>query len=203
MMMNKCAGLIAKIVGLTLVGLGGLGGCAITTPSEESQFFLLSSPAIPSQTFKASDVAEKTVIVGPIHFPDYLKRGSIISQVDAHRHDIAKLDQWGGSLEDEFEIALIKNLLKISPGKPFVSSSGVLPKRQNNQIKIDIYRFGRDSDHTVALEASWVWLNSRGDIVSAGSFRETAASSAGVKAQVSGMSMLVEQFAKQLLAAAP
>ena len=118
MMMNNSAGFIAKMVGLMAVGLGLLGGCAITTPSEESQFYLLSSPAIPSQTFVTADAADKTVIVGPIHFPDYLKRGSIISQVDLHRHDIAKLDQWGGSLEDEFEIALIKNLL--SMGIPLI-----------------------------------------------------------------------------------
>lgn len=80
-------------IGLTVVLVFFFSGCAISKPSDKSQFFLLSAPDLASQSYSADTAG--LVGVGPISFADYLKRSTIVIQQSANQYDIAKLDQWG------------------------------------------------------------------------------------------------------------
>jgi hypothetical protein len=173
-----------------------IGGCAISTPSAKSQFFLLSAPALPSQTYPA-DVS-KLVGVGPISFADYLKRSTIVIQQSANRYDIAKLDQWGGRLEDEFQLALLKNLLVNRPDTHFVSHSGMLSTQTFVQLKADIYRFDVTPQGQARIEASWAWVDKSNRLLAGGNYSATKNAGDTLEQNIAAMSGLVGLFAAEV-----
>lgn len=189
-----------------IVVIGGgmwITGCAISSPSEESRFYSLSSPEIPHQNFDQIRTKGQAIAVGPVYFPDHLKRASVVVIKEDNQYQIAKLDQWGGSLENEFETALVKNLLAMNPGKAFVLDSGMLSQRDDMQLKMDIYRFGATENGQVRLEASWGWVGHSGKLLSAGTFSESIKSGDVLKAQVAAMSHLVAMFAEEVSGTLP
>ncbi|PID43163.1 MAG: hypothetical protein CSA52_00585 [Gammaproteobacteria bacterium] len=196
---------VTRSIGVVLFFGYLLSGCAISSPSEESHFYLLSSPELNSTSCrtpgKVPDCVSENVIItsiGPIYFADYLKRSSVVTQSTNNQYEIAKLDQWGGSLEYEFEMALLKNMMAMNPRQRFVLDSGMLSRRSNHSLKIDVYRFDARKGNFARLEAAWSWVNQSGQEVVSGTFRENVRAGSSVEEQVMAMSSLVTLFARSL-----
>lgn len=187
--------------GCTMALVLFVGGCAISTPSDKSQFFLLSAPDLPSQLYPAD--TSKLIGVGPISFADYLKRSTIVIQQSANKYDIAKLDQWGGRLEDEFQLALLKNLLVNRPDKYFVAHSGMLSAQTVMQLKADIYRFDVTPQGQARIEASWAWVDKSNRMLAGGNYSARRDAGITLEQNISAMSGLVSLFAEEVSAKLP
>ncbi|MCP5206087.1 MAG: membrane integrity-associated transporter subunit PqiC [Hahellaceae bacterium] len=188
-------------IGLTVVLVFFFSGCAISKPSDKSQFFLLSAPDLASQSYSADTAG--LVGVGPISFADYLKRSTIVIQQSANQYDIAKLDQWGGRLEDEFQLALLKNLLVNRPDKHFVAHSGMLAAQTVVQLKADIYRFDVTPQGQARIEASWAWVDRSNRMLAGGNYSARKDAGITLEQKISAMSDLVGLFAEEVSAKLP
>ena len=140
--------------------------------------------------------------VGPIGFADYLKRHAIVTQRADHTYDVAKLELWGGSLEEEFQHALYKNLLSLLPQHRLQLSSSVLGGEVDLRLKAEVYRFDF-SAQSVRLEAEWGWYNIRNQRVSAGRFYQTRQAGASMEGNVRLMSELVSNLAREVATGLP
>lgn len=169
-----------------------LGGCAISTPSGDSRFFLLSAPQLPMQEFVSPGTG--LVAVGPVSFSDYLKRNTIVIQQSDFRYDIAKLDQWGGRLEDEFQLALLKNLVERRSDRYFVVYSGMLGGQAKLQLKADIYRFDVTPAGQARLEMVWAWVDRSNQFIAGGNFSGRRDAGITLEQNVAAMSELIKEF---------
>ncbi|PIE42843.1 MAG: hypothetical protein CSA50_08280 [Gammaproteobacteria bacterium] len=192
---------VSRLVGACFLSGFMFSGCTVLSPSEESHFYLLSSPGldVASRDGAVNPATNIITSVGPVRFADYLKRSSVVIQNSDNQYEIAKLDQWGGSLENEFEMALLKNLMASLPGQTFVLDSGMLAQRSNYNLKIDVYRFDGQKGKNARLQASWAWVNESG-VVASGVFADSVAAGTTVAEQVAAMSKLVARFAQSLSA---
>ncbi len=194
---------LANLFRSLLLGLVAwqISGCSITKPSEASQFYLLSAPALSGSVQQTG--AQTPLVVGPVGFADYLKRHALVTQRDRHTYDVAKLELWGGSLEEEFHVALYKNVQHLMPGRPVHLSAGVLAGSSDLRLKVEVYRFDFTSTGVARLEAEWGWFNGRNQPIVTGQFYQTQPTAASLEGNVQQLSALVALLAAEAIAHLP
>ncbi|WP_250655600.1 PqiC family protein [Alkalimarinus coralli] len=186
-----------QVIGLVL-SLLLMTGCATPTPSAKSEFYLLSSPSLPHRQI---DLNADLVVIGPVTIPDYLKRTSIVTLQSDTRYDIAKLEQWGGDLEGEIQMALLKNLSAIDSKKVYVQYSGLASTAEAYNLRIDILRFDAELGGVARLEASWAWLDQGRNVVSAGLYSKTGNAGITMEQAVAAQSELLKQLSQDIFEA--
>lgn len=189
---------LTLLLGATLVL--SLTGCATPTPSAKSEFYLLSAPALPHQSI---DLSSTLVLVGPITMADYLKRASIVLPLSEHRYDVAKLEQWGGSLENEFQTALVKNLSALDTKNVYVRYPGMVNISDHYNLRLDVLRFDAKVGGDARLEVSWAWVDKKSSVLAAGHFSRTTEAGGSVEQSVAAQSLLIQQLSQTLVAALP
>ncbi|UZE96499.1 PqiC family protein [Alkalimarinus alittae] len=171
-------------------------GCAAFKPSAESEFYLLSSPPLPQRQI---DLNSDLIVVGPITIADYLKRSSIVTSRTENHFDISKLDQWGGSLEGEVQLALLKNLSSLSADKTYVQYSGLASSMGTYSLRVDILRFDARLNGQARLEATWAWFDKNRKVVSAGQFSKNAPAGSTIEQTVAAQSELLKLLSQDAL----
>ncbi|MFD2230421.1 PqiC family protein [Alkalimarinus sediminis] len=174
-----------------------LMGCAAPKPSAESEFYLLSAPPLPHRQI---DLSADLIAVGPVTVADYLKRSSIVTSRSANHYDISKLDQWGGGLEGEIKLALLKNLSSLSADKTYVQYSGLANSAAAYNLRVDVLRFDATLDGQARLEASWAWMDKGRKVVSAGLFSKSLPAGSTIEQSVAVQSELLKQLSEEALA---
>jgi len=93
--------------------------------------------------------------VGPITLPKYFDRPQIVTRVEGNSLNQADLDQWGGDLNDNITRVLATNLsdLLATERVSLYPWSDRVPI--DYQVSLDITRFERDVDGSVALDVFW------------------------------------------------
>ena len=182
------------MIGLTLL----LVGCATPKPSAESEFYLLSAPPLPHRPI---DLNSALMVVGPITVADYLKRASIVTARSKNHYDISKLDQWGGDLEGEIQLTLVKHLLSLNPEKTYVQYSGLHNTQGAYNLSVDVLRFDATINGLARLEATWAWTDKHRKVVSAGLFSQSRDAGSSIEQSVSAQSELLKQLSQDVLKA--
>lgn len=184
-----------KWVGLTTLILL-MTGCAAPKPSAESEFYLLSSPSL---SHNAIDLNAELIVVGPITIADYLKRSSIVTSRTDHHYDISKLDQWGGGLEGEIQLALLKNLSSINTDRTYVQYSGLASTMGAYNLRVDVLRFDARLNDEARLEATWAWIDKNRKVTSAGQFSQSIPAGGTIEQAVAVQSELLRRLAHTVL----
>lgn len=186
-----------NVIGL-MVAVIMLTGCAAPKPSAKSEFYLLSGPALPHRHI---DLNAELIVVGPVTVSDYLKRSSIVTSRSANHYDISKLDQWGGGLEGEIKLALLKNLSSLSTDKTYVQYSGLANSAADYNLRVDVLRFDANLNGQARLEASWAWIDKGRKVVSAGQFSKTRPAGRTIEDAVAAQSVLLKSLSQDALGA--
>lgn len=168
-----------------------LGGCSISRPSKNSDTYVLNSRTMPGLVQTQSGLA--FVVVGPVTFADYLKRSSIVSRQQTMAKQ-AKFDVWAGALDDEFQIALVKNLSAYEANKVFVRYPTQVKSADSLRLVVDVMQFDSSSDGVARIEAVWGWLSSEGELLSGGNYANQAESGASATQITEALSQLVDEF---------
>src|SRR5215469_885734 len=91
-------------------------GCSPLAPQpDRSKFFILSPVAagvMPASTGGAS-TSQLTLGVGPISFPDYLRRPEIVTLNSPNQIDLSSEKRWGEPLDKDFSRVLTENLTRL------------------------------------------------------------------------------------------
>ncbi|OZG75113.1 hypothetical protein BTA51_01610 [Hahella sp. CCB-MM4] len=179
-----------------------LMSCSLTQPSADSRYYLLSAQSLPPTSEPGSNQLTESgqvYVIGPLNFADYLQRSSVVTRVSDTEYNVAKLEQWGGKIEDEFQIALLKNLSALMPDSRFMRYPSLVSLPSSISLRADIMRFDSQLNGSARLEASWAWVR-QNQVLSSGNFSRTLAAGSSTQSAVAAQSALIQSFAEALSA---
>jgi uncharacterized protein len=136
-------------------------GCSVLSPQpDRSQFFILSpvsdSAGTTARPASNSPDSQLTVGVGPVSFPDYLRRLAVVTRVAPNRIDFSDEKRWAEPLDKNFIRVLSENLATLLNTQRVEKYPWAIRTRVDYQIEVDVQRFETTSDGQSQLRASWI-----------------------------------------------
>jgi uncharacterized lipoprotein YmbA len=148
--------------GLKLFGICALAaGCTVLAPQpDHAKFFILTpisddAAATPPSTANSS----LAIGIGPIDFPDYLRRAEVVTRTAPNEIDLAADKRWAEPLDRNFTRVLAENLAHLLNTQKIEKYPWPRKTQVDYQIEIDVQRFDTSSDGQSKLIARWVIKN--------------------------------------------
>lgn len=180
---------------VVLLACTALAGCVTHQPVA---LYRLDNgvPHVPEQTGGAA------VLLGPVTLADYLQREVILQrQADGSLSDGAAQAQWAGSLEQDIDQLLLRQLawrlqsqqLELSPAREGFAHQA--------QIEIAITRLDSGPEQPAVLEAKWRVLDRHGKQQASRLVRMEEAHQGSTADQIRAQSALLQRLSAQLASA--
>jgi len=136
-------------------------GCSVLSPQpDRSKFFILTpvsdSAGMPAKPASTSPDSQLTIGVGPVDFPDYLRRLPVVTRVAPNRIDLSDEKRWAEPLDKNFTRVLSENLATLLDTQRIEKYPWALRTKVDYQVEIDVQRFETTSDGQSQLVASWI-----------------------------------------------
>jgi uncharacterized lipoprotein YmbA len=142
------------MLGVSLAG----AACGLGPKEDPSQFYVLTA-AHDSMTPPSSTASSMILGVGPVLFPDYLKRPQMVTRLDDNEVRLSEVHRWAEDIESGFVRVLALNLQEMT-GAELVPVYPWLPTRHiDHAVEVAVLRFERDTTGAVALWAKWIIRN--------------------------------------------
>jgi uncharacterized protein len=153
-----------------LIGLGAcaiVAGCSVLSPQpDRSEFFILTPVSDRAGTAanpaSASPDSQLTIGVGPVDFPDYLRRLPVVTRVAPNRIELSNERRWAEPLDKNFVRVLSENLATLLDTQQIEKYPWSLRTKVDYQIEINVQRFETTSDGQTILLASWIIRDGQG-----------------------------------------
>jgi uncharacterized protein len=144
-----------KLTGLVLSAI--VVGCSPLAPlPNRTKFFMLSPISEDAVNGAGAPLDQQLSIgVGPIDFPDYLRRREVVTRTAPNRIDVSDENRWAGPLDKNFAHVLTENLatlLNTQRVESYPWSRGV---PIDYQVVVGVERFDTGSDKQAKLVARW------------------------------------------------
>jgi uncharacterized protein len=144
-----------------------VAGCSVLSPQpDRSEFFILTpvsdSAGMAAKPASASPDSQLTIGVGPVDFPDYLRRLPVVTRVAPNRIDLSDERRWAEPLDKNFVRVLSENLAALLYTQRIEKYPWSLRTKVDYQIEIDVQRFETTSDGQTQLIASWIIRDGQG-----------------------------------------
>ena len=98
--------------GLLVLTAFTVGACRLPKQSQTPRHWMLT----PIEGARPVAEIERSVGVGPVEFPEYLDRHSVVRRTSPNQLDVAEFELWGQSLQANFTQVLGQNLEILVPG---------------------------------------------------------------------------------------
>ena len=136
-------------------------GCSVLSPQpDRSKFFILApvsdSAGPAAKPASTSPDSQLTIGVGPVGFPDYLRRLAVVTRVAPNRIDLSDEKRWAEPLDKNFTRVLSENLATLLNTQRIEKYPWALRTKVDYQVEIDVQRFETTSDGQAQLVASWI-----------------------------------------------
>ena len=136
-------------------------GCSVLSPQpDRSKFFILTpvsdSAATAAKPASTSPDSQLTIGVGPVDFPDYLRRLPVVTRVAPNRIDLSDEERWAEPLDKNFVRVLSENLATLLDTERIEKYPWALRTKVDYQVEINVQRFETTSDGQTQLVASWI-----------------------------------------------
>jgi uncharacterized protein len=170
-----------------LIALGACAFAASCSPlapqPDHSKFFILTPLAngsgpvsIPAATAKDPSL---TIGIGPIDFPDYLRRLEVVTLTSPGQLDLAAEKRWGEPLDKDFARVFAENISQLLNTQQLEKYPWPVRTHVDYQIVIDVQRFETTSDGQSQLVARWIVKDGMGKDLYASETRASAPVGAG------------------------
>jgi hypothetical protein len=138
-----------------------VSGCSVLSPQpDRSEFFILTpvsdSARMGAKPASAGPDSQLTIGVGPVDFPDYLRRLPVVTRVAPNRIDLSAERHWAEPLDKNFVRVLSENLTVLLDTQRIEKYPWSLRTKVDYQVEIDVQRFETTSDGQTQLIASWI-----------------------------------------------
>src|SRR5579864_8849512 len=142
-------------------------GCSVLSPQpDRSKFFILTpvsdGAATAAKQSSTSPDSQLTIGVGPVDFPDYLRRLPVVTRVAPNRIDLSAERRWAEPLDKNFVRVLSENLAVLLDTQRIEKYPWSLRTSVDYQVEIDVQRFETTSDGQTQLIASWIIRDGHG-----------------------------------------
>jgi uncharacterized lipoprotein YmbA len=120
--------------------------CSVLSPQpDQTKFYLLTPVAdrtwMPASTSSKSPDAQLTIGVGPVDFPDYLRRFSVVTRIAPNRINLSDEKRWAEPLDRNFTRVLSENLATLLETQRIERYPWSLKTKVNYQIEVDVQQF--------------------------------------------------------------
>jgi hypothetical protein len=168
----------AKAASIVL-GLYLLSACSPLAPQpDRSKFFILTPLAdgvtLASTATATANDAGLTIGIGPIDFPDYLRRLQVVTLTSPNQLDLAAEKRWGEPLDRDFARVFTENISRLLNTQRLEKYPWPVRTHVDYQIVIDVQRFETTSDGQSQLIARWIIKDSAGKDLYASETRASA-----------------------------
>jgi uncharacterized lipoprotein YmbA len=136
-----------------------LTGCTVLAPEPDySRFFVLSAISDPYTSTLASTFSGRslTIGVGPITFPDYLRRLEVVTRTSDNELHLSAVNRWGEPLDKNFSRVLSENLARLLNTDQIEKFPWPLRTKIDYQIEVDVIRFEATGDNQAHLLVRWM-----------------------------------------------
>jgi len=196
-----------KRVKATLIALACAlaAGCSPLAPQpDRSKFFILSpltDASVPLSTSAgATTNSPLTVGIGPIDFPDYLRRLEVVTQTSTNELDLSDEKRWGEPLDKNFARVLSENISKLLNTQQIEKYPWPVRAHIDYQIEVDVQRFETTSDGQSQLIARWIIKDGAGKDLYASETTASAPVSAGETGASSALSNDLATLSREVAA---
>lgn len=129
---------------------------------DRTQYFILSPAAdSPSSAVAAASTSQLSIGVGPIKFPDYLKRPGVVTRAASNRLMVSDFKRWAEPLDKNFEGVLCQNLSQSLGTQRIIIYPWYADTHVDYQVKVWVARFETSEEGSSQLSAVWEILNPR------------------------------------------
>ncbi len=138
-----------------------LSACSVMSPQpDNTKFFVLTSTAnasAGSATPAAAASATSTLVigVGPIKFPQYLRRPEIVTRTSPSEVELSNTDRWAEPLDNAFARVLSENLSQLLGTQQVVTFPWYNSSQIDYAVQVNVMRFESDLKSTPELKAQW------------------------------------------------
>jgi uncharacterized protein len=162
---GSCPVVIAACAWLFVVA-----GCSILSPQpERTKFFVLTSTTGDSATGTApaagSGTSNLVIGVGPIEFPDYLRRPEVVTRTSPTTVELSDVDRWAEPLDSAFARVLSENLSRLLGTQRMVTYPWYKSTRVDYQVECNVIHFETDSSGGSHLHAQWTIRDGAGKLL--------------------------------------
>jgi uncharacterized protein len=164
-------------------------GCSVLSPQPDRSRFYILAPTTKGNPAGTAPNPRLTIGVGPVEFPGYLRRLSVVTRVGPHRLELSDDQRWAEPLDKNFTRVLSENLAIELGTQRIEKYPWPLATKIDYQIEVDVQRFETTSDGQAQLVASWIIRDGRSEsILYASKTTATAAAAAGTTSASSALS---------------
>jgi len=173
-----------KTVWAALAACAISAACSPLAPQpDRSKFFILTpladGAAPVSAPAAASNDSPLTIGIGPIDFPDYLRRLEVVTLASPNQINLAAEKRWGEPLDKNFARVFAENISQLLNTQQLEKYPWPVRTHVDYQIEIDVQRFEATSDGQSQLVARWIIKDGAGKDLYASETRASSQVSAG------------------------
>jgi uncharacterized protein len=136
------------------------GACSsfMAPQPDRTQYFILSPAAESTATAAApsASTVQLSIGVGPIKFPDYLKRPWVVTRTASNQLKISDYKRWAEPLDRNFESTLCQNLSGMLGTQKIVTYPWYADTHVDYQVQVWVDNFETSEDGRSDLSAVWV-----------------------------------------------
>jgi uncharacterized lipoprotein YmbA len=150
----------------------------------------------------SAETPDSIIGIGPLRFPEYLKRPQIVSFGDSGEVVIAEFDRWAGAAEADFQRTLMQNLNRLLNNTmviEFPFGGGLVSP--DYRLVGQISQFSTDASGGATLDINWGIINADDEQVIPARrsvFSASSASASSYAARVAAMNETLQAFSRQV-----
>jgi uncharacterized lipoprotein YmbA len=136
-------------------------GCSVLSPQPDRSRFYILTPVPEGNSVRTDPNPRLTLGVGPVEFPDYLRRLPVVTRVEPDRIELSEEKRWAEPLDKNFTHVLSENLATLLDTQRIEKYPWPLATKIDYQIEVDVQRFETTSDGQAQLVARWAIRDGR------------------------------------------
>jgi uncharacterized lipoprotein YmbA len=140
-------------------------GCSPLAPRPNySKFFILTplaDGASPGPTAASTAPRQLAIGIGPIDFPDYLRRSQVVTRSAPNQIELSAVDRWGEPLDKNFQRVLSENLAQLLNTYRIEQYPWDRKTQVDYQIAINVQNCETSTDGQSQLNARWIIKDGR------------------------------------------
>jgi uncharacterized lipoprotein YmbA len=129
-------------------------GCSPLAPRPDLSKFYLLAP-IASGTAATPTNGNLAIGVGPVDFPEYLRRPDIVTRTSPTEIDVSNNNLWGEPLDKNFNRVLRENLAILLNTQNIKAFPWPRDTNVNYQVKVNVQRFEKTSAGQSEMIVQW------------------------------------------------
>ncbi len=134
---------------------------------DRTQYFLLA-PVDAATNVSTASTAQLSLGVGPIKFPEYLKRPGVVTRTSSDRLTVSDEKRWAEPLDQNFESTLCQNLSSILGTQRIITYPWYADTHVDYQVEVWVTHFEADESGQSRLNAVWTIEAGDGHVLASG-----------------------------------